>query len=45
MIRILYVYLYEVKRFSKKIYTKFYTSDIINKNDEEEVNDVWFITT
>lgn len=36
MICILYVCLYEVKRFSKKTYTKFYTSDIIGKNDKEE---------
>lgn len=45
MICILYVCLYEVNRFSKKIYTKFYTSDIMSKNDKEEVIYVWFITT
>lgn len=44
MNHILYVCLYEVKRFGGKIYTKIYTSDIMSKNDKEEVIYVWFIT-
>lgn len=40
MNHILYVCLYEVKRFGGKIYT----SDIMSKNDKEEVIYVWFIT-
>lgn len=33
------------QEIQQKRYTKFYTSDIIGKNDKEEVIYVWLITT